>query len=291
MDCWNPLVQKSINPIIHRPMDILNHLSPRRFREADDLLAFISIYDDTKRTRVFRSLLRAHQKQIRGAVCVEGGCGLGLFAAEMAKLGARQVFAVEQNPLLAKLARQRLAKLPAAVAKRITVVEMPLQKFLPPQQVNVLVHEFYGQLLYDEDLWVLENLQFQPELVLPDGGELLAGVVSSQRYTDRVVTSELLQSLHGALVAGLFEERLHELQFSVLRWQFGRGLEPIENNLAAHEGDLLCFGVAVTHQGKKICEAGRCPNWSYVWTPRAGNRFAFEFPRQAEGVTCHFRWL
>jgi len=272
-------------------MDLLNHLSPRRFREVDDLLAFISIYDDTQRTRAFRALLRAHQKQIRGAVCAEGGCGLGLMASEMAKLGAQQVYAVEQNPLLAKLARQRISLLPKNISRRIEVIEAPLQEFRPPRAIDVLVHEFYGQLLYDEDLWVLENLKFKPKLVLPDGGELRAGVVSSQRYLDRAMTNDLLKSLEGALVAGLFEEKLDELQFPVLRWKFGQALRQIKNDLGAHKADLLCFGVAVTHRGRRVCEAGRCPNWSYVWTPRCGNRFAFEFRPAAAGRACYFRWL
>jgi len=274
-------------------MDILNALPPRRFREIDDLLAFISIYDDTARTRAFRRLLRAQQKHIRGAVCAEGGCGLGVLSMEMAKLGARQVYAIEQNPLLAKLARERIAQLPKNLAQRIEVIETPLQEFRPPQKIDVLVHEFYGQLLYDEDLWVLENLKFHPNLVLPDGGELLAGVVSSQRYTDAVVTADLLKSLDGVLIAGLFEEKLHELQFPVLRWKFGKRPAQIKNSLANKSGDLLCFGVAVTHHGQRICEAGRCPNWSYVWTPRCGDRFKFEFRPVAEhaGRDCHFRWI
>jgi len=272
-------------------MDILNHLPPRRFRETDDLLAFISIYDDTRRTRVFRRLLWAQQKHIRGAVCAEGGCGLGVLSIELAKLGARHVYAVEQNPLLAKLARERMAQLPKNLAQRIEVVEAPLQEFRPPQKIDVLLHEFYGQLLYDEDLWVLENLKFQPKIVLPDGGELLAGVVSSQRYADKVVTSDLLKSLEGVLVAGLFEEKLRELQFPVLRWKFGHGLAQIKNTVANKFGDLLCFGVAVTHRGQRICEAGRCPNWSYVWTPRKGHRFKFEFRPLPTGRECYFRWL
>jgi hypothetical protein len=272
-------------------MDILNALSPRRFREMDDLLAFVSIYDDARRTRAFRKLLRAHQKQIHGAVCAEGGCGLGVLAIEMAKLGARRIFAIEHNPLLAKLARERIAKLPRAISRCIEVVEMPLQEFRPPQRIDVLVHEFYGQLLYDEDLWALENLKFTPKLVLPDGGELRAGVVSAQRYADRIVTPDLLKSLDGVLVAGLFEEKLNELQFPVLRWQQGKGLSQIAHDLRGRKGDLLCFGVAVTHRGRKICEAGRCPNWSYVWTPRTGERFAFEFRPATAGRECYYRWL
>jgi len=272
-------------------MDIFSHLSPRRFRDVDDLLAFISIYDDARRTRAFRKLLRAHQKQIRGAVCAEGGCGLGILAVEMAKLGAQHVFAVEQNPSLAKLARERIAKLPKAIWQRIEVIAAPLQEFRPPQKIDVLVHEFYGQLLYDEDLWALENLKFQPQLVLPDGGELLAGVVSSKQYTDRIVTNDILDALEGVLVAGLFEEKLRELKFPVLQWKFGRGLVQIKNTLDNFTGDLLCFGVAVTHRGKRVCEAGRCPNWSYVWTPRKGERFKFEFRPAAAGRECHFHWL
>jgi hypothetical protein len=225
-------------------------------------------------------------------VCAEGGCGLGVLAIEMAKLGGRHVYAIEQNPLLAKLARQRITKLPKRIAQRIEVIETPLQEFRPPQKIDVLVHEFYGQLLYDEDLWVLENLKFAPRLVLPDGGELLAGVVSSRTYTDRVVTPGLLQSLGNMLVAGLFEEKLRELQFPVLRWKFGKGLSQIENHISGRKGDLLCFGVAVTHRGQRLCEAGRCPNWSYVWTPRAGDRFAFEFrPAANSSLICHFRWV
>lgn len=272
-------------------MDILNHLPPRRFREVDDLLAFISIYDDTRRTRAFRRLLHAQQKHIHGAVCVEGGCGLGVLSIEMAKLGARRVYAVEQNPLLVKLARERIAELPKAVSQRIEVIESPLQEFRPPEKIEVLVHELYGQLLYDEDLWVLENLKFKPKLVLPDGGELLAGVVLSERYADNVVTITLLKSLAGVLVAGLFEEKLHELQFPVLRWKFGKGLVQTKNTVANKSGDLLCFGVAITHRGQRICEAGRCPNWSYVWTPRNGERFKFEFHPAAIGRECYFHWL
>ena len=272
-------------------MDILNDLPSRRYRQVDELLAFISIYDDDRRTRAYRGLLRRHREQIAGAVCVEGGCGLGLFAEQMARLGARHVYAVEQNPLLAQLARQRFERLPRALAQRLELVQMPLQEFNPSERIAVLVHEFYGQLLYDEDLWVLEQLAFKPSLVLPDGGELQAGVVNSARYLDGVVDRALLETLAGTLVSGLFEERRRELQFPVLRWQHSKGLRSLPVNLRDKPGDLLCFGIVVKHQGQEICEAGRCPNWSYVWTPRCGDRFEFTFRPQTAGAECRFRWL
>ena len=273
-------------------MDILNQVSSRRFREVDDLLAFISIYDDSRRTRSYRTMIRSHAKLIRGATCVEGGCGLGLFATELARLGARRVYAVEQNPLLAKLARERFLHLPKSIASRIELVELPLQKFRPPEHVNLLVHEFYGQLLYDEDLWVLDHLRFRPDYVVPDGGELRAGTLSSSLYRDRVVTEEVIEKLDGVLVSGLFDGESRDLRQPVLRWRFGEGLKPIRHDLRRYKGDLLCLGLVVTHSGKRVCEAGRCPNWSFVWTMRQGNEVVLRFRRAEEGLgmECRFSW-
>ncbi len=271
-------------------MDILNSLSRQRFREADDLLAFISIYDDDRRTRAFLKLIRSHARCVRGSVCAEGGAGLGIFAAEMAWLGAKKVYAVEQNGLLAKLARVRFRNLPKDISRRIELVETPLQHFQPPGPIHVLVHELYGQLLYDEDLWVLDHLRFHPDLVLPDGGELRAGIVSCRSYSDRVIAADVVRTLRGVLVSGLFEERLNELRAPILRWKFGEGLRMLKHSFAKRKGDLLCLGLVVRHKDKDICEAGRCPNWAYAWTPRVGNAVSLRFRRSDAGVECSFRW-
>jgi len=271
-------------------MDILNTLPQKRFRQLDDLLAFISIYDDRRRTKSYLTLLHSFRKRIAGSVCVEGGCGLGIFSAELARLGARKVYAVEQNPLLAQLCRKRFDRLPKHLTRQIELIVSPLQDFRPPVPVNVLVHEFYGQLLYDEDLWVLGRLKFDPDVVLPDGGELRAGVVRSVDYFDRVVTGSVIEKLDNVLVSGLFREKLSELQMPVLRWKFGKGLSHISHSFKQKRGDLACFGVVITHRGKTICEAGRCPNWSYVWTARKGNSVSFRFRRDGEFMDCRFSW-
>lgn len=272
-------------------MDILNRLPPKRFRAVDDLLAFISIYDDEQRTRAYRRLLRHHRRSIHGAVCVEGGAGLALFSIEMACLGARKVYAVEQNPLLAKLAQQRIARQPTWVRERIEIVTTPLQHFRPREHVNVLVHEFYGQLLYDEDLWVLERLTFKPDLVLPNGGELWAGVVSSASYRDKVVGPATVRLLDGVLVSGLFEEKTTELRVPILRWEYGKGLRSIKHQFDRMRGDLVCLGLIATHNGTRVCEAGKCPNWSYAWTYRRGNTIALSFRRRGSTVESVFRWV
>jgi hypothetical protein len=273
-------------------MDILNHISRKRYRDVDDLLAFISIYDDTARTRSYRSLLRANAKLVRDAVCVEGGCGLGIFSVELARLGARKVYAVEQNPLMARLAGERFKRLPASLARRIELVQLPLQKFRPPEHVHLLVHEFYGQLLYDEDLWVLDHLRFRPDAVLPDGGELRAGPLSSAIYKDRVVNHTVIDTLNGVLVSGLFEGESTDLRQPVLRWTFDGGLSPVKHNLRRFKGDLLCLGLVVTHKGRRVCEAGQSSNWSYVWTKRSGDEMQFFFRRAVDGsgMNCRFDW-
>ncbi|MCI0706432.1 MAG: class I SAM-dependent methyltransferase [Ignavibacteriae bacterium] len=271
-------------------MDILNLLPPQRFRAVDDLLAFISIYDDKKRTRAYYKLLRAHKKHIYNSVCVEGGCGLDLFSVELARLGAKKVYAVEQNTLLAKLAQERINRLPAKIRNRIEIVNKPLQQFQPKESVDVLVHEFYGQLLYDEDLWVLERLRFKPRLVLPDGGKLWAGVVSSDFYKDRVVTQAVIRQLDGVLVSGLFQERFNELKAPVLQWKYGRGLRNLKHNFGKQNGDLLALGLRVTHAGKTVCEAGQCPNWSYVWTHRKGNEISLLFRKSSGMMDARFKW-
>jgi len=70
-------------------VDILNRLPEDRYNEVDDLLTFVSIYDDDERTRAYEAMLRRHRDLIEGKVVVEAGCGLGIFSAAMARLGAR----------------------------------------------------------------------------------------------------------------------------------------------------------------------------------------------------------
>lgn len=268
-------------------MDIMNRLTPERFRDIDDVLAFISIYDDVQRSYAYRYMLYSLQGQIRGAVCVEAGCGLGLFSAEMAQLGARKVYAVEQNPILADMARERLAGFP-----QIEVIHAPIQDFDPPEPVDFLLHEFYGQLLYDEDLFYLDQLKFRPRYVAPNGGELLAGVFPADEFIDEIVTLDLLKRLNGVLVSGLFDESDAELTIPVMQWRYGQPFA-LQQRYRIHdvEGELLAFGVQISHNGQPICRAGTCENWSYVWTYRGGETLQFTFIPGQAGEEVEFTWL
>ena len=267
-------------------MDIVNELHPRRFAEVDDLLAFISIYEDRKRSRAYLSLLRKNRRWIRGGVCVDAGCGWGMFSQEMARLGARKIYAVEANPLLVRMARQRLANYP-----NVEVIHEEIQDFRPPEPVDVLVHEFFGQLLYDEDIHVLENLRFVPRYWLPDGAQLSGGVMDARDLVDETVTLPVLQQLEGVLVAGLFDDAGVPLTFPVLKWSPSRFRYHVEYDISTTQGDVLYLGLEIYHRGQKVCQAGECENWSYVWTPRRGNRFRLEFLPDHRGMKVRFDWI
>jgi SAM-dependent methyltransferase len=267
-------------------MDIMNHLGPGRFADVDDLLAFISIYDDERRTRAYRRMIHSESRSIKNGICVDAGCGLGLFSLEMAKLGAPRVYAVEANRSLYELARARLQHFP-----NVTVIHEDIAQFKPRERIDVLVHEFFGQLLYDEDLLNLRRLRFKPRLFLPDRALLMAGVCSAKRFVDKNVTHEVLQRLKGVLVSGLFEDRALSFTIPVLSWTPRHYVTHAVCDLHALPGNLLYLGLQVFHRDTMICESGRCENWSAVWTPRNGDRFRLDFKPAGRGMDVSFMWL
>jgi SAM-dependent methyltransferase len=274
-------------------VDILNKVSPRRFYELDSFLAFLSIYEDKERERAYLRLLRANRDPIRGAVCVEAGSGLGVMSAEMARLGAKKVYAVEVNPELYELSRRRLARFP-----NVEVVKADIRDFKPKERVDVLVHEFYGQLLYDEDLYALADLRFKPRLVLPDSGALMCGVSSLDDWDDDVIDDSVLERLDSAIVSGLFDEEGVKPGIEVLRWSAAEGIQGKRVvDLSGKAGNLLYFGIEVRHAGKAVCRSGVCDNWSFGWTWRKADRFSFGFGKpggtreSARAPEALFRWL
>ncbi|RMG66618.1 MAG: methyltransferase domain-containing protein [Calditrichaeota bacterium] len=267
-------------------MDILNELPEEKFNQVDDLLAFVSIYDDQARLEAYRQMLNACRDKLRGQVCLEAGAGAGVFSEWMARMGARKVYAVEVNPLLCRLARERLAHYP-----NVEVIQADIQNFKPLEPVDVLVHELFGQLLYDEDVLALENLPFQPKTMLPARARLACGCVPASRLVDTTVTPSVLQQLEGVLVSGLFDEEGLALTDTVLTWQPGAVQCSVEKDISHLSGELLYFGLEIWFNGRPICRAGECSNWSYVWTPRAGNRFALRFEPAGRGMQVRFAWL
>ncbi|HPG38859.1 MAG TPA: methyltransferase domain-containing protein [bacterium] len=267
-------------------MDIINELPEKRFNELDDLLAFISIYDDDNRTRAYMEMLNQNRRKIKNKVCVEAGCGFGLISEYMAQLGAKKVYAVEMNPQLFQIARQRLCQY-----SNVELIYADILDFKPNEKVDVLVHELFGQMLYDEDIYTLDRLQFNPQLVLPDKAVLMGGCINSGELVDETVTPEIIQKLNGALVSGLFDDEEMELTFPIVPWQFDKCHYDTICDISSQEGDLLYMGLHILHNEQVICRAGECSNWSYIWTPRCGNRFSLSFKPSSRGTQVFFDWL
>lgn len=268
-------------------MDIMNELPVKKYEAADDLLAFISIYDDKNRTKAYKKMLLENKNWIKGVVCAEAGCGMGIMSEYMAQLGAKKVYAIEKNPYMFKIASERLKKY-----KNIKVLNEDILQFKPSEKIDLLLHEFYGQLLYDEELYTLNQLKFKPGRIIPDGGILKCGVMEVAAMEDEVIDRKVLQNLEGVLVSGMFDEKNIPLQENVASFQVGKPFKLKTNHqLQTKKGDLLYFGISITDQGKEICQSGICSNWSYVWTFRAGTKFSFQFKRGERAPEVVFKWL
>ena len=110
------------------------------------------------------------------------------------------------------------------------------------------------------------------------------------KVVDATVTQEVLKHLDGVLVSGLFDEDRLALTDTVLSWQPGSVQLSVEKDISHLQGDLLYFGLQIWFDGRPVCQAGQCHNWSYVWTPRTGNRFLLRFEPAARGMQVRFYW-
>jgi len=233
-------------------------------------------------------MLRRHRDLIEGKVVVEAGCGRGIFAAEMARLGARKVYAVELNPLMHELAAETIHGLPT-----VTLLSGDIRSFAPSEPVDLLVHDFFGPLLYDEDLHALGELRFRPARVLPDRALLRYGWERAESFCDEVVTPSVLKKLEGVLVSGLFDdEKPYRFYRTAAEWSWQGGLVSLPNDLrgAGKPGDVLYFGLEVLDGEHVVGRSGCSANWTFVFTPRAGDRFMLGFEWNGRFMESVFRW-
>ncbi len=269
-------------------MEILNQLPFKKYSALSDFLAFVGIYDDENRRRVWRELIERHEGAIRGGVVVEVGAGFGEFSLLALELGAKKVFAVERNPYAYEVLKERLGKY-----SNVKVVKADALKFSPGEPVDVVIHDFYGPLLYDESLYVIDNLPYRPGVVIPNGGALRVGSVRLEDLEDETVKEDVLRHLHGVIVGDLFPidgPPPMEVR-EVGDWRYGRGLNLQESvNVGDTVGDLLLFYLEVIHNGRTLCSSFECNNWPLGWTPRSGDVFSIAFRWDGEFTRTYFRW-
>jgi hypothetical protein len=269
-----------------------------------DFLGFIAIYEDRKRTAAYERLMKEHRALFDGALVVEAGAGFGLFSKKAIELGARKVYSVEVNRYMASILRKRVK-----TEKKITVVKKDIAFFKPRERAcDVLLHELFGPLVYDESLHALTRLSFKPKTVMPNEARLNYRLFKFADVVDEFVDREVLEELRGALVADLFEYPNEQRMTAATRragkdqaesasvfgtaleWSFEKGLRSREVDLSRRSGDLVCFFLEILHNGKHVLSALECSNWPLVWTVRSSDRFAITFKKK--GLYCEptLRW-
>ncbi len=266
-------------------MEVVNHLPEDLYLECDEFLAFIGIYDDEQRFLNYKKFIE--KMNIKNKVCIEAGAGFGVFTELMLKYGAKKVYAVEKNRFMVNILKKKFSG-----DKRVVVVDKRIEEFEPDEDIDFLLHDFFGIMLYDESLESLEHLRFTPKLLFPDSGRLMFSVIDADSVCDETITKDVLQELKGVLVSDLFmvdKDFLKRLNGKeVLFWDWRKGLRGGEADISSFSGDLLVFWIEILHHGELICRSEECVNWPLVWTPRAGDKFKLEFNGESY---VRFKWL
>ena len=255
-------------------MQILNDIPERKYIEAETFLAFLGIYEDKKRERGYKKGLKRLKDYIKGKTCIEAGAGFGIFSEYLVKLGAKKVYAIESNRLAFNVLKENVAKY-----EQIIPIRSRIENFKPREEISLLIHDFFGNLLYDESLFALENLKFKPKRVFPNRAKLRYAVVDANKYYDDCITKNVIKQLSGMLISDLFLELKDSWQGTALEWQYPEGLKKYQIKLPYEnlEDLLLVFGLQIYDDDLKIAEAGKDSNWSLVWTPVDANIFNLDF--------------
>lgn len=112
---------------------------------------------------------RAIREAVRpGAVVMDLGAGLGVHGLLAAAAGAARVYVVEPQPVVRLVAEAARAM---GMADRIVILQDRIEAVRLPEQVDVIVSVFTGNLLFSEDL--LPSLFHARERWLKPGGTLV----------------------------------------------------------------------------------------------------------------------
>jgi len=249
-----------------------------------ELLAFLSVYDDRERMVKYMEVLEG--EDLKDKVVVELGAGFGYFSILAAEKGAKKVYAVERNGEIFEVLKERVRGY-----KNIVPVKKDAIRFKPKEDIDVLIHDFYGPLLYDESLFVLDHLRFKPKKVIPNGGVLKCGTLRLAEIEDPTVDLAVLRRFKNVLVADMFDfYKIPGKEFRVAKWEFGKGLKIFDVEVPK-DGEVLVFWIEILHNGKILCSSYSCRNWPLVFTYNEGGRFSLSFKWRGDYSLVYFKWL
>lgn len=159
------------------------------------------VFDDT-RNRAYRDAMAAVITP--ESVVLDLGAGVGVLGLLAAKLGARKVYCVEPSPVVAHIPTLAMAN---GVADRVVALRGRIEDIVLPEQVDLILSVFTGNLLFTEGL--LPSLYHARDRWLKPGGAMIP-----DRARLRLAAVEADES-YGRLVAGFRKPHLG-LDYSAL---------------------------------------------------------------------------
>jgi hypothetical protein len=270
-------------------VELFNALPERRSQEIEDFLSFIPIYESKRRFRSLNALLKRYKKHIRDKVVLEAGAGRGLFTRSMAEMGAREVIAVERSQALFTVLKGHLAGL-----DNVQLIAEDIGDFVPEEQIDLLFHEFYGPLVLDETILVLNELKFEPGMILPDGGRLWAMPIRESQIleVDETYEPSWREALYEAMVSDLFDGIPFRPEWEVFHWKVGEGGDnPVYEFELPEEAEFIAFCGEITHREQHVLDMWWTYNWPVIYTPVHGKRFRMEFDFDGRFTEVYFEWI
>ena len=184
--------------------------------------AHVQMLGDHVRVDAYR---RAIERQVKGRIVLDLGCGTGILAMLAARAGARHVYAIEETSILGvarELARAN------GLASSITFLAGNSRDVTLPEKVDVVVSELIGNEPLGER--IIPVLRDAGRRFLREGGTMIPArlSVAAVGVQSRTLDAELAQSVESVRAAYDLRERLGFDMTPLVeayREEFGRGRE------------------------------------------------------------------
>lgn len=207
-----------------------------------------NMMQDYIRTSTYQRAILSNLEDFQNKIILDVGAGSGILSFFAVQAGARKVYAVEASSM-AKHAEQLVAS--NKLADRIIVIPGKIEEISLPEQVDVIISEPMGYMLFNERM--LETYLHAKKWLKPGGnmfptrGDLhVAPFSDAQLYTEQLTKANFWfqQNFHGVDLTALRNAALKEYFYQPVVDTFDIRICVAKSNkysvdfLKAHEKDL-----------------------------------------------------